>query len=62
MTMRSRFATRATLLTPVRIRFDYEARQRPTTRRSATGHTIHAALGPDGRPCRLPGRVLEILA
>lgn len=53
--------TVATVLTPVRLRFDYEARKADNTL-SATGHTIHAALGPDGRPRRLPGRVLEILA
>ena len=52
--------TMATLLTPVRIRFDYEAWKAGNTL-SATGHTIHAALGPDGRPRRLPSRVLQIL-
>ena len=52
--------TMATLLTPVRIRFDYEAWKVGETL-SATGHTIHAALGPDGRPRRLPSRVLQIL-
>ena len=52
--------TMATLLTPVRIRFDYEAWKVGDTL-SATGHTIHAALGPDGRPRRLPSRVLQIL-
>ena len=46
---RDRDSHRATLLTPVRIRFDYEARQAPTRRCSATGHTVHAALGA-GRP------------
>jgi acyl-CoA thioester hydrolase len=52
--------TVATMLTPVRIRFDYEARKADDTL-SATGHTVHAALGPDGRPRRLPGRVIQIL-
>ena len=52
--------TVATVLTPVRIRFDYEARKADDTL-SASGHTIHAALGPDGRPRRLPSRVLQIL-
>ena len=53
--------TVAKALTPVRIRFDYEAWKAGDTL-SATGHTIHAALGPDGRPRRLPGRVLQILS
>jgi hypothetical protein len=50
----------ASVLTPVRIRFDYEAWKNTDTL-SAIGHTIHAALGPDGRPRRLPSRVLQIL-
>ena len=53
--------TEATVLTPVRIRFDYEARKTADDTLSATGHTVHAALGTDGRPQRLPARVLEIL-
>jgi acyl-CoA thioesterase FadM len=52
----------ATVVTPVRVRFDYEARKAADDTLSATGHTVHAALGPDGRPRKLPGRVLEILA
>jgi acyl-CoA thioester hydrolase len=54
-------STAATVLTPQRIRFDYEARRAADETLAATGHTIHAALGADGRPCRLPSRVLEIL-
>ena len=53
--------TEARVLTPVRIRFDYEARRTADEMLSATGHTVHAALGADGRPRRLPARVLEIL-
>jgi acyl-CoA thioester hydrolase len=53
--------TEARVLTPVRIRFDYEARKTADDTLSATGHTVHAALGTDGRPQRLPARVLEIL-
>jgi acyl-CoA thioester hydrolase len=54
--------TSGKLLTPIRIRFDYEARKTADDTLAATGHTVHAALGPDGRPRRLPSRVLEILA
>ena len=51
--------TRATLLSPIRVRFDYEV-----TRDGAvltTGHTVHAAVDVNGKPCRLPGRVVDML-
>ena len=53
--------TTATVLSPVRIRFDYQARLTGSSTFAATGHTVHAALGADGRPRRLPARVLELL-
>ena len=53
--------TEAKTLSPVRIRFDYEARRTLDDTLSATGHTVHAALGAGGRPRRLPARVLQIL-
>ena len=53
--------TRATLLTPVRIRFDYEI-VRGDDEMLVVGHTVHAALDLDGRPCRLPARVRDLLA
>ena len=51
--------TRATRLTPVRIRFDYEIVRGDEA--LVTGHTIHAALDARGRPCRLPARVRDML-
>ena len=51
--------TRAALLTPVRIRFDYEIVRGDET--LVTGHTIHAALDSGGRPCRLPPGVRDLL-
>jgi acyl-CoA thioester hydrolase len=54
--------TRATLMTPVRIRFDYDAVRRQDGVRVAEGYTIHAALDSAGRPCRLPERVRAMLA
>jgi acyl-CoA thioester hydrolase len=54
--------TTATLLTPVRIRFDYEIRRGGEGRALATGHTIHAATDPNGRPCRLPQAVRALLS
>jgi acyl-CoA thioester hydrolase len=53
--------TAATVLSQVRIRFDYEARVTGSSALAATGHTVHASLGVDGRPRRLPARVLELL-
>jgi acyl-CoA thioester hydrolase len=54
--------TRATLLSPVRIRFDYEIRRAGDIEPVASGHTVHAALDGSGRPCRLPSRVRELFA
>ena len=53
-------ATRATLLTPVRIRFDYEV-TRPAT--ALFGDRPHCSRRSrrTGKPCRLPARVREIL-
>lgn len=48
--------SRAALLSPVRIRFDYEV-IRNGSDQAATGHTVHAAVDGNGRPCRLPARV-----
>src|SRR3954467_2089803 len=52
--------TRATLLSPIRIRFDYEVIRTGTI--LTTGHPVHAAIDVNGRPCRLPSRVVEMLA
>jgi len=53
--------TRATRLTPVRVRFDYEAVRIGGGTLVAEGYTVHAALGPNGRPCRLPDGVQQLL-
>ena len=54
--------TRAAILTPVRIRFDYEVVRAADETVTAVGHTVHAVLDPSGRPCRLPVRVRELFA
>ena len=54
--------TRATLLTPVRIRFDYDVVRTADDAVAASGYTVHAALDTNGRPCRLPARVREMLS
>ena len=53
--------TRATMLTPVRIRFDYEVARVADGVLAATGYTVHAALDEAGKPRRLPARVREML-
>jgi acyl-CoA thioester hydrolase len=55
-------AARATLLTPVRIRFDYTLSRAADAAVLAEGHTVHAAIDATGRPCRLPERVRVSLA
>ena len=54
--------TAATLMTPVRVRFDYEIRRGGEDGAIATGYTVHAAMDTNGRPCRLPASVRELLA
>jgi acyl-CoA thioester hydrolase len=53
-------ATSGTLVTPVRVRFDYALSRAGDDTAIAAGHTVHAAVDPDGRPCRLPDRVREM--
>lgn len=45
------------LLSPVRVRFDYEIVRPADHAILATGQTVHAALDATGRPRRLPDRV-----
>ena len=54
--------TRRTLVTPIRVRFDYEVVRRVNGTIAAIGHTVHAAVDTSGKPHRLPARVRDILA
>jgi acyl-CoA thioester hydrolase len=54
--------TTGRLISPVRMEFQYEVFVKGQSDAAAVGRTIHAATGPDGRPCRLPGRVREVFA
>jgi acyl-CoA thioester hydrolase len=54
-------ATRAVLVSPVRIRFDYEVTVKDDAKASAVGYTVHAAVDLTGKPRRLPARVLDLL-
>lgn len=53
--------TEGTLLSPVRVRFDYEVTRPLDNLLLADGHTVHASLDATGKPCRLPGRVRDML-
>ena len=54
--------TTGRMLSPVRMEFDYTVIKVQDGAVAATGKTIHAALDPAGRPCRLPARVREVFA
>ena len=54
--------TRASQLSPVRIQFDYEVLRRADGVALASGHTVHAMIGPSGRPARLPDRIRNLFA
>ncbi len=53
--------TTGTLVSPVRVRFEYEVVRAGDGTVLAQGHTVHATLDRGGRPCRLPERVRAIL-
>jgi acyl-CoA thioester hydrolase len=50
------------LVSAVRVQFDYEAVRVADQVVAATGQTLHAAVTPGGRPCRLPDRVRDLFA
>jgi acyl-CoA thioester hydrolase len=52
--------TVGTLLSPVRVRFDYQVVREADAAVLATGHTEHAVLDASGRPRRLPDRVRQM--
>lgn len=54
--------TEGRLCSPVRMEFVYDVMLKSSNTRAASGRTVHAALGRDGRPCRLPDRVREAFA
>jgi acyl-CoA thioester hydrolase len=54
--------TTGRLTTPVRLEFDYEVVMKGQDEPIATGRTRHAAVTPDGKPCRLPSRIVEVFS
>jgi acyl-CoA thioester hydrolase len=54
--------TEGRLCSAVRMEFTYDVIVKSSGIVAASGRTVHAALGRDGRPCRLPDRVREAFA
>lgn len=54
--------TTGRLVSPIRLEFDYQAQVVGAPDIAATGHTAHAALDRDGRPCRLPDAIRGAMA
>ena len=54
--------TSGRLCSPVRMEFVYDIVLTTADEVAASGRTVHASVGVDGRPRRLPGRVLEAFA
>jgi acyl-CoA thioester hydrolase len=54
--------TEGRVTSPVRMEFTYEVSVKGQPELAASGRTVHAALGRDGRPCRLPLRLREAFA
>jgi acyl-CoA thioester hydrolase len=54
--------TSGSVVSPVRVRFDYEVVRCADRASLATGFTVHATLDRSGRPCRLPARARELFS
>jgi acyl-CoA thioester hydrolase len=54
--------TEGRMLSRVRMEFTYQIVRREDLVVAATGRTVHAALDPSGRPCRLPGHIVAVFA
>jgi acyl-CoA thioester hydrolase len=54
--------TTGAMVSPVRVRFNYEVVRVADAATLATGITVHATLDRNGRPCRLPERVRTLFS
>ncbi len=54
--------TEGRMLSPVRMEFTYQVVRRDGGVVAASGRTLHAALDPAGKPCRLPERIRQVFA
>ena len=52
----------ARLVSGVRMEFTYKVVRREDSSVAASGRTVHAAIDPSGRPCRLPDRIRQVFA
>jgi acyl-CoA thioester hydrolase len=50
------------MLSKVRMEFTYRVVRRGDDLLAASGRTVHAALDPTGKPCRLPDRIQQVFA
>jgi acyl-CoA thioester hydrolase len=53
---------KGSMVSQVRMQFEYEVIRRIDGTMAAVGHTVHAALDRAGRPCRLPERIRKAFA
>jgi acyl-CoA thioester hydrolase len=53
--------TRGKLLSPARVEFVYEISRPADSTVNAVGRTVHAAIDTNGRPCRLPDYIGDLL-
>jgi acyl-CoA thioester hydrolase len=54
--------TEGRMLSPVRMEFTYQVVRREGQVLAASGRTVHAALDPNGKPCRLPEWIRQVFA
>jgi len=54
--------TEGRMVSPVRMEFLYQVVNRGDAKLAASGVTVHAAVGANGRPCRLPDRIRSVFA
>jgi acyl-CoA thioester hydrolase len=54
--------TEGEMLSAVRMKFRYSVVRAADQVLAAEGHTVHAAVDGDGRPCRLPARIKQVFA
>ena len=54
--------TEGQMLSPVRMQFNYTIVRRDDQSTAASGRTVHAAVTPAGRVCRLPDRIRQVFA
>jgi acyl-CoA thioester hydrolase len=54
--------TTGAVVSPVRVKFSYDVVRVADAALLTTGYTVHASIDREGRPCRLPDRVRDLLS